>query len=101
MARFHFPEHEIVSAKVWKELFPNENLVHDLILNDLKIHKLKANEVEGFCKDPIMAVNLLISGLAAIYSNQELFGGINSDSFKIKFKNITQRGKKILEIAGK
>ena len=97
----HFVDHEKVSAKFWNNLFPNEDLIYKLILNDLKIHKLKATEVEEFCLDKRLAVNLLLSGLAAIYSNQELFGGLESTSFKIKFKTIKQRGKQIMKICFK
>jgi hypothetical protein len=73
-------------------------VIYKLILNDLKVHTLKAAQIDEFCRhDAKLAVNILLSALAAVYSNSELFGGTQSTSFKIKFKTITQRGKQIIK----
>lgn len=80
------------------ELFPKEKLVGELILRDMEIHRIKACSVEEFCKDKVMAVSLLVVGLASFYANMELFGGWNSTSAKVKKKHFEQRGKAICSL---
>ena len=63
----------------------------------MDIHLLKADGVEAFCKNKYDIASLL-TGLAEIHSNSTMFGGIESTSFKIKLKSITQRGKQIIQI---
>lgn len=45
-----------------------------------------------------MAKTNLIAGLSEIHANASMFGGIDSTSFKIKWKQISKRGKKILAL---
>ena len=92
----HFPNHAEVSYKIFTQLFKNK-IAADLVRHDMDIHTLKSEGVEEFCKNPL-AITLLLSGLAEIHSNAPIFGGLNSTSFKIKLKSITQRGKQILNI---
>jgi hypothetical protein len=61
----------------------------------MDIHLLKSTGVDEFCKNPF-AMTLLLTGLAEVHSNAQMFGGLDSTSFKIKFKSINQRGKQIL-----
>ena len=42
-------------------------------------------------------LSLLITGLSEIHANANMFGGIESTSFKIKYKQINSRGKQILK----
>lgn len=44
-----------------------------------------------------IAISLLITGLSEIHANASMFGGIESTSFKIKYKQIDSRGKAILK----
>ena len=62
----------------------------------MEIHLLKSEDIDKFCQNPY-ALTLLIVGLSEIHTNSEMFGGKDSDSFKIKLKRITQRGKKIIQ----
>jgi uncharacterized protein YukE len=65
----------------------------------MKIHTLKASQIEKITKEiPNLIISLLITGLAEIHANAEMFGGLNSIGFKIKYKQINQRGKQILKI---
>lgn len=89
----HFPNHAEVSYQIFKQVFSND-IAAKLILHDMDIHLLKSAGVVDFCKNP-HAITLLLSGLAELHSNSNLFGGTNSTSFKIKFKSISQRGKQI------
>lgn len=82
-------------------MYPEDKKVAELIGRDMEIHLLKGDQVEDFCRDKKMAINLLIVGLCELHSNATMFGGVDSTSFKIKFKRISQRGKKILELCQK
>jgi len=64
---------------------------------DMNIHSLKDVGVNDFAQKE-GAATLLLTGLAEIHSNAEMFGGIESTSFKIKWKQINKRGKKISRI---
>lgn len=86
----HFPDHANVSYQIFKQTF-NNDIAADLIKHDMDIHLLKANGVDEFVKNP-HAITLLLTGLAEVHSNAEMFGGNSSVSFKIKHKSITQRG---------
>lgn len=90
----HFPNHSEVSYYIFKNIFDNE-LVAELIRNDMAIHVLKSKDIIDFCKLD-NHITLLIVGLAEIHSNAKMFGGIDSVSFKIKWKNLNQRGKQIM-----
>jgi len=90
----HFPNHAEVSYQIFKQIF-NNDVAAELIRHDMDIHLLKSTGVDEFCKNPY-AITLLLTGLAEVHSNAKLFGGLDSTSFKIKFKSINQRGKQIL-----
>lgn len=90
----HFPNHAQISHDIFKRVF-NNPVAADLILRDMDIHTLKADGVKEFAKNP-HALTLLLTGLAEIHSNCQMFGGPESTSFKIKWKCINQRGKQIL-----
>ena len=91
----HFPNHATVSADIWYQL-TNHKIVSGLIAQDMDIHLLKNDGVEEFASRTY-AVSLLLTGLAELHANASMFGGIDSISFKIKYKNIEKRGKAILK----
>jgi len=92
----HFPNHAEKSYDIFKQIFKNE-IAAELIKHDMDIHLLKADGVEEFCKNPL-AITLLLTGLSEIHSNAAMFGGLDSVSFLIKKKSLTQRGKHIINI---
>jgi hypothetical protein len=94
--KIHFKNHSKESHKMFKKVFDND-IAARLILKDMDIHLLKSDGVREFCKSDL-AITLLLSGLSEIHSNSEMFGGLDSTSFKIKYKSIKSRGRKILEI---
>lgn len=96
----HFPNHAEVSYNTYLNEFPNPNkIVVELILHDMDIHLLKDAGIENFLKLPIkQVITHLIVGLAELHANAQMFGGIESTSFKIKLKNIKKRGNKIFKI---
>ena len=87
----HFPNHAEVSAFYFNQVFDNQ-VASDLIRRDMDIHLLKSDGVDSFSREP-HALTLLLTGLAEVHSNSQIFGGLDSTSFKIKHKSITQRGK--------
>jgi hypothetical protein len=96
--RQHFPYHAEVSAKRWWECAdgsPEALQIARLIGMDMDIHLLKAEGLEEFCRRP-EAISLLLTGLCEIHSNARMFGGIESTSFKIKWKNLDKMGRRIL-----
>jgi hypothetical protein len=90
----HFPNHAEVSHQYFTQVF-NNPVAAELILHDMDIHLLKSDGVEDFSKNPY-ALTLLSTGLAETHSNSKMFGGLDSTSFKIKWKSINQRGKQII-----
>jgi hypothetical protein len=89
----HFLDHANKSAQIWLEVGGNAQ-VAKLMAMDMFIHTIKANEIDAFIQHP-EAITLLIVGLSEVHSNAQMFGGIDSVSFKIKWKQINQRGKAI------
>jgi len=91
----HFPNHADVSARTWADAGGCMS-VQKLISMDMVIHTMKAADVDEFVKHP-EAITLLLSGLAEVHSNSKMFGGIESNSFKMKWKQIDKRGKAICQ----
>jgi len=95
----HFPNHANVSANIYSKI-SNNNLIINCIKDDMYIHLIKANDVDDFITKPHYII-LLITGLAELYANAQMFGGMDSISFKIKYKQILKRGRKILNKVNK
>lgn len=92
--RKHFPDHANVSANIAKDM-KELSCAENLIRMDMDIHLLKSDGVEEFATRQEWAT-LIITGIAEVHANAEMFGGLDSDSFKIKIKHIVKRGKNIL-----
>ncbi len=60
----------------------------------MKIHLIKDIEIESFINK--YSSTLLFVGFAEILANAKYFGGYDSQSFKIKYKQLDRRGKKIV-----
>lgn len=96
--KVHFPDHAKVSEAAWLHVDGSEEAAK-LMGMDMDIHLLKAEGQEAFAKRP-EAATLLIAGLCEIHANASMFGGIDSTSFKIKWKHIDKRGKQIVKLLG-
>lgn len=92
--KIHYPDHARISAGIFREIYPEQEDVAKLIEMDMDIHILQADSLEPFCQRP-EAITLLLTGVAEVHSNARLFGGIASDSFKIKWKHLDRRGSAI------
>lgn len=94
LGRQHFPNHAEVSYKTWLSV-SDDLKVANLIRRDMEIHTLKGDSIVAFCENPRDAISLLLVGLCEVHSNAAMFGGVGSDSFKIKWKHLNKRGKAI------
>jgi len=97
--RRHFPNHTAVSKETWLQAGGSEE-IGMLIGMDMDAHLLKADNLEEFATRP-QAQALLLTALAEIHANAAMFGGIESTSFKIKWKHIDKRGRQIMDIIAK
>ncbi len=98
----HFPNHACISGDVYLKL-TGDMLVSKLISNDMVLHSSNAEEIDYKLENEWTkrdAFTLLIAALAEIHSNASMFGGIESTSFKIKWKNLDRRGKQIMRFYG-
>jgi hypothetical protein len=95
----HFPNHAQVSFDTFSKISDNK-VVADLILKDMVFHTIKSDEVEDFVKSNSIetVLTLLVTALCELHSNATMFGGIESTSFKIKFKQLDKRGKQVLDL---
>ena len=93
--RQHFPDHAIVSARAWTNAGGCTE-VGDLIAMDMDVHLLKGEEVEAFSHRP-EARALLLTALSEVHANASMFGGLESVSFKSKWKHVDRRGRAILK----
>jgi hypothetical protein len=91
----HFPNHANVSYDVWKTVSDDET-VAELISLDMVLHVETAEQIVSRNIKLKILLTLLITAFAELHSNAEMFGGIDSLSFKIKHKKICQRGKMIM-----
>lgn len=92
----HFPDHAEMSSKIWTKLSECPQICK-LISMDMDIHKLKSDVIEEFASRS-EAASLLLTGLAEIHANAKMFGGLESTSFKIKWKHLNNKGKKICQL---
>ena len=89
----HFPNHAAISASVWR-VHCGDGLIADLIQHDMDLHLLKPSTIETFTRYDL-APALLLTALAELHANADMFGGIESTSFCIKWKTLAKTGKHI------
>lgn len=94
--RKHFPDHANVSHKVWTKFHDNQD-VANLIKLDMVLHTETAEQINSRNIDKKTLLTLLVVALAELHSNSRMFGGIESTSFKIKWKKLQRRGNMILK----
>ena len=93
----HFPDHAEVSKKTFLEVFPDKNLAADLIGFDMHLHTKTLDEIVELKWDVKTAMTLLVTAFAELHSNADMFGGIDSTSFKIKYKKLDKGGKALIK----
>ena len=88
----HYPDHANVSADYWLKN-NGDPLVANLIRHDMFFHTCSADDLERTFLSVGELATLLLTALAEIHANAQIFGGLDSQSFKIKYKQIDRRGK--------
>lgn len=89
----HFTNHAELSYRTWLKVGGSPQAAK-LMKMDMMIHTMKAADIDEFIKHE-EAITLLLAGLAEVHSNAKMFGGTESESFKIKWSQINKRGKAI------
>lgn len=87
----HFKDHAKISFNVFNQIF-DDKYIANLIKSDMDIHLLKSDGYKSFFERD-ESIILLLTGLSEVHSNAAMFGGIESDSFKIKWKKINKATK--------
>jgi hypothetical protein len=91
----HFTDHANISYNTFKSLFPNLIDVGKLIKHDMLLHASTIDDIFELCLSKQDLSTLLISSLAELHSNADMFGGIDSTNFKIKWKRWNSIARKI------
>lgn len=94
--RRHFPNHAEVSKATYLSLPDANPIVGNLIGWDMVLHTATADEITVMNLSKKDAFTLLVTAFAEIHSNATMFGGIESVSFKSKWKKLDRRGKLLL-----
>ena len=94
----HYPEHASKSCEIHGIYFDcdiaNELIKYDMLFHTLKSEELSAWFIENKEKKHLIA-SLYLTAWAEIFANSSMFGGVQSDSFKIKRKKLNSAFKKI------
>ena len=94
--KVHYPNHAEVSKQNWLA-HGGDELVGHLIGLDMMMHTENKEEIAKR-NLPIKDLwTLWITAMAEIHANAQMFGGIESTSFKIKFKKLDKIGKWLVE----
>ncbi len=96
--RQHFPGHAAASERTWLAVGGDPQAAR-LMGMDMDAHLLKGDGIAEFAARP-EAVSLLLTALAEVHANAEMFGGTDSDSFKMKAKHLDRRGRQCLQAMG-
>lgn len=94
--RQHFPDHARVSASIWR-VHGGDPYIAELIQRDMDMHLLKPADAATYTRLDL-APALLLTALSELHANAEMFGGIESTSFKIKWKALNKLGKAFIQL---
>lgn len=95
--RQHFPNHAQVSYETWMKCadMPEDEQVGKLILMDMDAHTVRGAAIDEFIQRP-EAPSLVLTALAEIHSNAAWLNALDSDQFKIKWKQLDRIGKRMV-----
>lgn len=91
----HFSNHAEKSKEIFLEHISKNETIANLIGLDMICHTESYEQIMELNPDIKDICTLLITALAELHSNAKMFGGIESDSFKIKWKRLEKLGKKL------
>jgi hypothetical protein len=95
----HFVDHAEKSSEIYLDYISNNQIVANLIKDDMVIHTETAEVIDQYLKvwTKKDAFSLVLSSISELHANSEHFeGGMNSLSFKMKWKQIDKRGRQII-----
>jgi hypothetical protein len=90
-----FPNHAEISSKQYATIFPEDGFTKQLIAMDMDFHILRGDDLLKTCRSPFAPI-LYFTAWAEVNANAEMFGGRQSESYKIKRSRLIQAGKKLL-----
>jgi hypothetical protein len=93
-----FPNHAATSKVTYGEHFGTSGdaaLIAELIGLDMIFHTESYEEIVARNLSPNTLCTLMLAALSELHANAEMFGGIESTSFKIKWKRLDKLGAKI------
>lgn len=93
--RQHFPNHAAISAQLWESLGGHPDEVW-LMAHDMLLHTGTAEECATI-HGHRLAPALMFAALSEIHANADMFGGIETDSFKAKAKQLERRTAQLLK----
>ena len=73
-----------------------DEIIGSLIAGDMRAHLASPSDVDSFCSSPF-AATWILTAFAELHSNAQMFGGIESTSFKIKWKKLNKFCRRILK----
>lgn len=98
--RKRFPGHAEASERIWLSLGGDPEIA-TLMGLDMIFHTESAEQILQRNLEAKVLCTLMLAALAELHANAEMFGGITSESFCIKFKKLRQRARKILAVLDK
>lgn len=97
----HYPNHAKISTEIHKQYF-DISIANQLIEFDMNFHNLKSESLDLWLNENKLNNKLLASlyltAWAELFANSILFGGKETDSFKIKKKQLIKAGKKLFNL---
>lgn len=73
-----------------------DEIIGSLIAGDMRAHLADPIDGDAFCASPY-AATWILTAFAELHSNAQMFGGIESTSFKIKWKKLNKFCRRILK----
>jgi len=100
----HFPDHAKQSCKIFLDKVSNSPIIGQLIADDMLFHTVKSDELDIILKSAQHSKShlftILFVSFAELHANADMFGGMDSISFKMKYKQLDKRGKQLLKFYG-
>lgn len=85
--KIQYPDHAKMSHDIWLQVDSRKHIAV-WMLHDMAIHTMCRDD---FRKTPDANLHRLV-GLAEVYANADMFGGFESDNFKMKLKKLIRNG---------
>lgn len=95
--RRHYPNHAALSASIWTSI-GGDPIIGTYIARDMDFHLLRHTEAEAYASKHPDWMIMLISALCETHANAAMFGGMTSESFKIKMSRLNKIAKRMCSV---